>query len=274
MKKSFLALVCLALLYNITFLSSCKKNDAPEADPTVGLTKLTTGYVPGAAAKIEVCTKTTTLVTGYNKFYIALYDSTSGKRIDAAKIQLMPMMDMGMMKHSAPFENPVSENAINHLFPCSAVFIMASTAGTWSLQIKVHNNVGDKTGVITIPVTVIEPVKSTMKSFTALHDGGKYFVSLVAPSSPKVGINDLEFIIFKKVSMMSFPADSSLSVSFVPEMPTMGHSSPNNVNPIHIGNGHYKGKVNFTMTGLWRLNVDFLSGAAVADTTQSFDIEF
>ena len=274
MKKSFLALLCVALLCNIIFLSSCKKDDAPAPDPTAGLKKLTTGFVPGAAAKIEVYTKTTSLATGYNKLYIALYDSISGKRIDAAKIQLMPIMDMGMMKHSAPFENPASENAVDHLFHCSAIFIMPSSAGTWTLQIKVHNNVGDKTGVITIPITVIEPLKSTMKSFTALHDGGKYFVSLIEPSSPKVGINNLEFVIFKKVSMMSFPADSSLSISFVPEMPTMGHSSPNNVNPVHIGNGHYKGKVNFTMTGLWRLNVDFLSGAAVADTTQSFDIEF
>ena len=274
MKKSFLALLCLALLCNIISLSSCKKDDAPAPDPTAGLTKLTTGFVPGAAAKIEIYTKTSSLATGYNKFYIALYDSISGNRIEAANIQLMPMMDMGMMKHSAPFENPASENAIDHLFPCSAIFIMPSTAGTWTLQFKVHNNVGDKTGIITIPVTVIEPVKSKMKSFTASHNGSNYFVSLVEPSSPKVGINDLEFVIFKKVSMMSFPADSSLGISFVPEMPTMGHSSPNNVNPVHIGNGHYKGKVNFTMTGLWRLNMDFLAGGAVADTTQSFDIEF
>jgi YtkA-like len=183
-------------------------------------------------------------------------------------------MDMGMMQHSAPSENPASEEAVNHLFPCSVVFIMASTGGTWTLQIKVHNHAVDKEGVITIPVTVIEPVKSKIKSFTALHDGGKYFVSLVEPSSPKVGINDFEIAIYKKTSMMNFPADSSLTVSFIPEMPTMGHSSPNNINPVHIGNGRYKGKVNFTMTGLWRLNVDFLSGTAIADTTQSFDVEF
>jgi len=274
MKKSLLTLLCLALLYNLSLLSSCTKNDLPETDPTVGLTKLTTVYVSGAAAKIEVFTKGAFITTGYTQFYIALYDSISGKRIEDAHIHLMPMMDMGMMQHSAPFENPVSEEAVNHLFACNVVFIMASTAGSWTLQIQVHNHAADKEGLITIPITVIEPVKPTIKSFTGLHDGGKYFISLVAPTLPKVGINDFEIAVYRKTSMMNFPADSSLTISFIPEMPTMGHSSPNNINPVHIGNGHYKGKVNFTMTGLWRLNLDFLSGAAIADTTQSFDVEF
>jgi len=59
-----------------------------------------------------------------------------------------------------------------------------------------------------------------------------------------------------------------------PEMPAMGHGSPNNVNPVAIGNGHYKGKVNFTMTGLWQVNLDFMMGADLADDTQFFEIEF
>jgi hypothetical protein len=35
----------------------------------------------------------------------------------------------------------------------------------------------------------------------------------------------------------------------------MGHGSPNNVNPAHTTGARYAGKVNFTMTGLWRLNL-------------------
>jgi len=255
-------------------LSACKKTDTPEQDPTKGLTKLTEGFAAGAAAKVEVYTKETAVTSGYTKLYFALYDSLSGKRIDEAHIQLTPMMDMGTMQHSSPYENPASEMATAHLFPGSVFFIMSSMGGTWTVKIKVYNHLNNKEGTLTVPVTVNEPAKPRMKSFTALHDGSKYFISLIEPSSPKVGINDMEIAIYKKASMMSFPADSSLSVILTPEMPTMGHGSPNNVNPVHSGNGHYKGKVNFTMTGLWRLNLDFMSGAAVADSTQSFDIEF
>ncbi len=178
------------------------------------------------------------------------------------------------MNHVLEQENPVSEKAVNHLFPCNVVFIMSSMGGSWTIKIKVHNHLYDKEGYLTIPVTVNEPITSKIKSFTAAHDGGKYFIALIDPFSPKVGINDMEIAIYKKASLMSFPADSSLSILFTPEMPTMNHGSPNNINPVHLGKGHYKGKVNFTMTGWWRLNMDYLSGASVADTTQYFDVEF
>ena len=119
-----------------------------------------------------------------------------------------------------------------------------------------------------------EPYPMLLFSRRITDDGGKYFVSLIEPSTFRVGINDMEIAIYKRASMMSFPADSSLAVILTPEMPTMGHGSPNNINPVHTGNGHYKGKVNFTMTGMWYLNLDFMSGTAVADSTQFFEVQF
>jgi YtkA-like len=276
MKKSFLAMLLPALVCIIAILSSCTKEKTIEdTDPTLGLTKQAEGYAAGAAVKVVLYTKETSVYAGYNKFYIALYDSVSGSRVEDAHVKLTPMMDMGMMQHSAPYENPVSEEAVNHLYPCSVVFIMSSMGGSWTVKVNVHNHISGKEGFITLPFTVAEPAKARIKSFTAAHDAGKYFVALIEPSAPKVGINDMEIAIYKKVSMMSFPADSSLSVVLTPEMPTMGHGSPNNVNPVHIGKGHYKGKVNYTMTGLWKLNMDYMAGTAVADTTtQYFEVQF
>lgn len=275
MKKSLYLLLSLAIICVIIFLTACTK-DKTEQNPTAGLTRITEGYVAGAGAKVEVYTIETSLTTGYTKFYLALYDSVTGKRIEDAHIHLTPTMNMGMMQHNAPFENPASTEAVDHLFPCSVTFIMSSMGGAWTLEIEVHNHTNDKEGSITIPLTIAEPAVSRQKSFTASHNGAKYFISLINPTAAnsKVGINDMEIAIYKKESMMSWPADSSLSVVLTPEMPTMGHGSPNNVNPVHVGKGHYKGKVNFTMTGLWRLNLDFMSGAAVADTTQFFDVQF
>lgn len=275
MKKTLYLLVSFTIICIVLFLAACSK-DKTEQNPTAGLTKITEGYVAGAGAKIEVYIKETSLTTGYTKFYFALYDSITGNRIDDAHISLTPKMDMGMMQHAAPYENPSSTEAVNHLFPCSVTFIMSSMGGTWTLSIEVHNHLNDKEGSITLPLTIAEPAMSKQKSFTASHNGAKYFISLINPTAAnsKVGINDMEIAIYKKESMMSWPADSSLSVILTPEMPTMGHGSPNNVNPVHVGKGHYKGKVNFTMTGLWRLNLDFMSGNNVADTTQYFDVEF
>lgn len=275
MKRISFLPILTTILFTTFIISSCKKDSVTENNPSEGLIKQTEGYAAGASTKVEVYTETTAINTGYNRFYIALYDSASGSRVDDGHIYLNPMMDMGTMQHSAPYENPSSEAAVNHLFPCSVVFIMPSASGqSWTLAIKVHNNSNNKEGIITIPVTVTDPVHATMKSFTSAADGGKYFISLIQPAKPKVGINDLEIAVYKKTSMMSFPADSSMNVTLYPEMPSMGHSSPNNVDPVHISNGHYTGKVNFTMTGLWRLHLNYMSGTAVADTTQYFDVEF
>lgn len=52
----------------------------------------------------------------------------------------------------------------------------------------------------------------------------------------------------------------------------MGHGSPNNVNPTNSGKGHYKGKVNFTMAGDWRINLDIYKNGAVVDTSLYFDV--
>lgn len=265
----------LAAISAILLLSSCKKENATVVtDPAAGLTKQAEGFAVGAAAKLEVYTNTKKIESGFTRFYIAVYDSVSGKRIEDAHIHLMPMMDMGTMKHAAPFENPSSAIAEKGLYPCAVAFIMSSMGGVWTVDISIHNHLNGKSGKLTIPVTVEEPVKTKIKSFTAKHDGGKYFVALVEPSSPKIGMNDLEIAVYKKVSMMSFPADSSLSITVEPEMPTMGHGSPNNINPVHLSKGHYKGKVNFTMTGFWRLNFDFSANGTEADFTQYIDLEF
>ncbi len=123
-----------------------------------------------------------------------------------------------------------------------------------------------------IPLTITEPVLSKQKSFTAQHNGSKYFISLIEPSTPKIGINDFEIAIYKKTSMMSWPADSSLSVTITPEMPSMGHGSPNNINPVHVGKGHYKGKVNYTMTGLWYVRLKIYKNGSVISSDQYFEM--
>ncbi len=264
------------LFFALIVFSGCKKEDNPIApvtstDPFAGLTKIAEGYAAGAAAKVQLWSKTA-LFTGYNNVFIAVLDSAKGTIVTDAHIHLTPMMDMGMMKHSAPYENPASTIAVNSLFPCQIVFIMSSMGGSWSVDVEVHNHSTDKEGVASLAVTVADKTPAILKSTVAKNDSAKLFVSYLRPSSLKVGINDFEIAIHKKMAMMSFPFDSTYTVVITPEMPSMGHGSPNNVNPTHTAKGHYKGKVNFTMTGDWRINLDIYKNGAVVDTSLYFDV--
>ena len=254
----------------IIIISSCTKSNI-EPKPLIPYQKIGEAYALGAGTKVELYA-TQSLTTGYNTLYIALLDSVSKEAIENAEITLLPLMDMGTMKHSSPVENP-AQTAVNKLFGSGIVFTMASgSMGSWTVEVAVQH--GGKKGKATLPLTVTESAKSRIKSFVSKADNSKYIVALVQPEAPKVGVNNFELAIYKAKSGMDFPADSSLAVTLTPEMPTMGHGSPNNVDPTHTSKGHYKGKVNFTMTGLWHLNLEFISGTTLADAGNYFEINF
>ena len=56
-----------------------------------------------------------------------------------------------------------------------------------------------------------------------------------------------------------------------PTMPSMGHGSPNNENPSHLEKGHYMGKVNFSMSGDWKLDLS-ISGSENLTISTEYDI--
>lgn len=268
------SILLVAIFSLVMFGCKKKENVIPEPNnpvmPTDGYTKLGNAYATGAGVMVEVYGKEAAF-TGYNKVYIALRDSVSNDFVESAEVKLAPKMQMATMSHAAPFENPASVNAVNKLFPASVSFIMSSSTGTWTLAVTVQNHANAKNGTATISIDVKDPTPMKMFSFESPVDSGKYFVGFIPPANPVTGLNDFEFVVYKRQSMMMFPPDSSMTVTFEPEMPTMNHGSPNNVQPVHVGNGHYKGKVNFTMPGLWRMHLEFKSGNTVVDSTHYFD---
>jgi YtkA-like len=262
------------------FVFSCTKdNEETVIDPLAGFTKLKEGYAIGASAKVEIWGKKNFFV-GYNNLVVVLYDSLNLKeKITDAHIHFMPVMTMGMgmmtMQHACPVENP-DEAAVNDVFPGAIAFSMGSgTDGAWKLGVAVHNHKYDKEGEAEFDVAVDNPSTSVLSVFTSQSaDSSKLILSLVEPTAPKVGMNGIEFTIHKKVDMMSFPADDSYTIEITPEMPSMGHGSPNNVNPVNTGNGHYVGKVNFTMTGEWKVNVAVKKDGSTVSKNAYFNITF
>lgn len=259
---------------------SCKDDiNTPTVNPLDGLTKLQEGYALGASAKVQIWGKKN-FYMGYNKLTVVLLDSVNkADTIKDAHIHFMPVMTMGSgmmaMQHACPVENP-DETPVNGVFPGAVAFVMpTSTDGSWNLSVMVHNHKNDKEGTAVFNITVDNPSTPLMSVFTAATpDASKLVLSLVEPTAPKVGMNDIEFTIHRKETMMSWPADSGYTIEITPEMPSMGHGSPNNVNPVHIGNGHYKGKVNFTMTGEWKVNVLVKKDGVAVSNNAFFTITF
>lgn len=274
MKNLIIALAAFAVA---GFMTACTKeetkanntnnNTNPYTIPS-NLKKVGETWVGGAKAKAEIYAEQD-LFVGYNKIYVALSDSLNGERLIDGHFEIEPEMDMGTMVHASPFEHQDTTLADNGLFKGAVVFTMA---GNWKLHIHFHNHKnglegeGEATLVVTLPsITLIKSFKDT--------DSATVYVTLASPTfSPKVGINNFEVLLHKKQTMMSFPALTDLTVEIDPTMPSMGHGSPNNVNPVHTEKGHYLGKANFTMTGLWRVALTVKRGGTVLNNTLYFDI--
>lgn len=216
------------------------------------------------------------LFVGYNQMYFLVKNTATNEVISDYSLKITPMMDMGMMMHTAPNETPVNPEGDMKVIQFNMVYIMPSTAGDWMLKGELTINEGDAPIAFDLPVTVVEKSDSRMLSFMSQADSmTMVFLTLNEPLDPVVGENKIQFGLYKRETMMSFPAIENYSIEFEPEMPTMGHGSPNNVNPTYTANGLYDGTVNFTMTGYWRINVTVKNaeGVIVKDGI-SFDVNF
>lgn len=252
------------------FFFSCTKNEVPRPSNNLQKHKVAEAVLQGTAVKMMLYSEYDSLFVGYNPLYITLTDTATKTDITNASVKFLPVMDMITTKHSCPAEQPAYDNNLKS-YSGAAAFIMATMGEMkWSIECTtVVNNIIYKN---IFPVTVKSTGNNIKLVSSVLNQNQEpYYIVLVHPqkSEQKTGLNDLEVAVYKKNTMMDFSAADGMSLSFLPTMPSMGHSSPNNVNPMFTQNGHYKGKVNFTMTGDWRLDFT-LSGNGNTFTDHAF----
>ena len=266
----FMGLALMATIF--VSCSSDDDNNEPPKSPTEQLILINSAETDLGGMLVNIYAKDS-LLAQYTKIYVEVKDAGTNAVISHAKVSAVPVMDMGTMVHAAPFENPESEESTNGKFEAAVVFTMPGAMG-WTLEVYVYDYAMDREGTATIPVSVGQPEPARTHVVTPLDDGNKLVISYLLPTQPKVGVNDFEITIHERITGMDFQPVENYSVTITPDMPSMGHGSPNNVNPVHTANGHYKGKVNFTMTGMWRIDLDIYDGTTAKDTTSFFDITF
>ena len=144
---------------------------------------------------------------------------------------------------------------------------MSSMSGTWTNDVVVNGE------AVTIDITVGESPTKVVGVYTGT-DTEKYIVSVVRPENWVVGNQDLNIMIHKMATMMSFPEVTDMDIVFWPEMVSMGHSSTGNVDPVHVSNGLYTGTVNLSMAGDWRLHLELSNNSTVIHSDAFLDILF
>ncbi len=262
---------------------SCKKDNPIVApNPLEGLTLIQT--IKNSQHDVELYNETGSLVTGYNKITLRI-KSKDGAFIKDADINWQPMMQMTMMAHASPSIKPINDKATLEIHQGALIFQMASNS-TEFWELTINYTIKNVSYTAKDRIIVKESIRQRVSSFKGT-DNVNYVLALVSPAKLKVGINDVEAMLFKMDNMTTFSAVDRYSIKLDPRMPGMAnHGSPNNLDLTSTGtNGLYKGKLSITMTGYWKINLqlvnsnnEVLKGEAITGSTESsslyWEIEF
>ena len=275
--------------------TACGKDETPVDEipsPVEGLKKIR-DFQTGNCV-VSAWNETGELRLGYTKVYFTVKDK-DGNLVEDAALSAFPEMDMGTVKHSAP-RSEITKVEGKAFYEAYYAFTMYSGQGDGKWYYDLTLTVGTVTDSISdveIDVrNVFRPDGKTerkvIQSLISIDESEKrYVVTLVEPFHPKVGSNDVTAYIHERKDANTYIPVENFTLKLDPRMPSMeNHSSPNNVDLAwNAAEKIYRGKVNFSMTGYWKLNLilqneqgETLYGNPVGDSVEAsslyFEVEF
>lgn len=202
------------------------------------------------------------LEVGRNAVAYRLFARPSGTAITRAELSQRPLMTMMNHSHACPFIDPPAEADAAGRFVGTLVPNMPSGAmGKWTLDVVVGLEGETSTHTLSYgELTVSERAIPARKDLVVGED--KYMVTLnFTDGAPAVGESPVIVTVHRVMHMgATFPPVTDFSIVMTPWMPTMGHGSSGNVDPVHTARGEYEGLVNFNMLGAWRITLELSRG--------------
>ncbi|RNL77398.1 hypothetical protein ED312_20920 [Sinomicrobium pectinilyticum] len=269
----------------ICFVSCASDNDeVSENDPVAGLNLVTSFEANGHT--VELYSENSGFTTGYNEVSIRIKDIASDRYFSDSEIAWTPVMHMTDREHSCP-KSGVTLTENNTVSKGFLIFQMTGNAEEyWSLILnyKIGGTTYEAEGYLEV-----NPSPGGKQKITVFKgsDDTRYILAMIGPVEPEVKINGFVAGLYKMEDMMNFSAVENYRISVDPRMPGMdNHGSPNNEDLTYdVASGIYRGKLSFTMTGYWKINLRLLNdkgevikGEDVTEETPAsslyFEVEF
>jgi hypothetical protein len=184
-----------------------------------------------------------------------------GQAVTTAQVVQRPLMTMPTMKHGCPKVDPAATANADGYFAGTVVFNMPSSEmDSWDLSVDVTPQGAAAATTVTFPKLAV--ADSDARRMVMMNTMNTMVTLGFTAGAPRVGQNEYTVSVHRPVDMMKmeWAPVTDLTVVGTPEMPSMGHGSSGNVNPVHTAGGLYTGTVNFSMAGDWVLHLDLKSG--------------
>ena len=259
----------------VATLFSCKKDDdkpapvpvpTPEALKTVAEAKTDDKE---KAYTVRLQNTTGTFVMGYNDLMLSVVDA-SGKEVAVEAATFTPWMDMFNKNDKGEYD----KNSIMHTHTCPHT-ALAKEGNVWKSQVLFQMVTGPSGvwfGTITFKVAGkdyelkrldFEVKPQTNKALGTVNrfklfsgdKGQMHLYALVAPTSPKVGENEVALGIWKMETMKNFPkvTDWTVEVSVKAKEGTEVLSTAT----LRYERDFYRGKVSYPKAGAYTLSYTF-----------------
>ncbi len=188
-------------------------------------------------------------IYGYNDIGFKVYLSNAEQTTGFVKFKSTMYHGLGGPSHSVPASEKFYYNSEKNLFTGYSIFIMYDTAAFWTSDF----NYNDAVFIDSNLINLVYSSKTQVYGWDNNVLENTYFLTMIAPSAPRVGLNDVDFMLHETDNMVTYSEVNDAEMFIKPWMEAMGHGSSNNTNPSMVSPGRYKGTANFNMAGEWFL---------------------
>lgn len=232
-------------------LSSCNNdNGTNNTEPVnTGYQKIYTAE--SGSRKIEAWNSTgNTFYYGYNSIGFKVYEGGTEKTTGFVEFYPKMYHEPGSPMHSSPVSGKFYYNSEKGIFTGYASFTMLSDSVSFWYGFHNYNNEFRLDSVL---FNVAQSDVNQIRAWDNIYTGNSYVLTLINPVYPKVGLNAFECLFHKTTDDKIYTEITDAEMFIKPWMPSHGHGSSNNEDPVYTSGGIYAGKVNLTMAGTWEV---------------------
>lgn len=235
------------LVFIALVVSSCGSENTV-APPVTTSTYSKVLTVDSANTRIELYNENSSILfVGYNEIGFKVFmDNVEQKH---GFFKYIPVMFHNSGPgHSTPVQSDFYYDNSKGMFTGYVCYSMLSdTTSFWFADYNYNNQFTIKRRQF----DVVQGVGNQMRIWFDAAANVLYYLTLILPKDPIVGLNDFKVILHKSADQINYYEVNNAQMYIKPWMPSHGHGSSSNVNPVFTSYGKYEGKVNFTMPGQW-----------------------
>lgn len=243
--KVFMKNIIIIYLLLSVFIASCNKDNSVSPENPAEYTRIMSFDSAGYTFEMYSMTGNS-LYEGYNDIGFKIY--LNGTEVTTGFVKFTPIMYHFTSTHSTPVKENFYYDNDKKLYTGYVSFIMYSDSGSvWTGTFNFNNQLT----ISNKPFSVYPRSNVQMRYWLNTVTNNYYLLTLIEPLDARTGLNEYKLILHRTSNDFDFYEIDSAEFFIRPWMPSHGHGSSSNINPIFKGNGKYEGKVNFTMPGQW-----------------------